>query len=54
MNGGSGGAYMEGRREWGLARPGCVRSKMLRSTKHSAGTLWLRTVAAPSSLPAGS
>ncbi len=43
-----------GRWERELARPGGVRSRMLRSPKHSAGTLWLRPVAAPSSLPAGS
>ena len=44
----------KGRWERGLARPGCVRSRMLRIPKHPAETLWLRPVAAPSSLPAGS
>ena len=43
-----------GRWERRLARPVCVRSRMVRSSRHSAGTLWLWTVAAPSSLPAGS
>ncbi len=35
-----------------MARPGCVSSRRLRIPKPSAGTLWLWTVAAPSSLPA--
>ena len=48
------GGYMEGRRERGLAYPGGVRSRMVRIPKYPAGTLWLWTVAAPSSLPAGS
>ena len=43
--------FAEGRQERGLARPGGVRSRMLRIPKHSAGTLWLWTVASPSSLP---
>ncbi|MCI9611295.1 MAG: hypothetical protein HFH33_04530 [Eubacterium sp.] len=38
----------------GIGIPGGVRSRMVRSSKYPAGTLWLRTVAAPSSLPAGS
>ena len=46
--------YRKGRRESGYASPGGVRSRMLRSPKYPAGTLWLWTVAAPSSLPAGS
>ena len=44
--------YREGRRERGCASPGCVRSRMIRIPKHSAGTLWLRTVAPPCPLPA--
>ncbi len=43
--------FIKGRQERGLACPGGVRSRMLRSPKHSAATLWLWTVAAPSSLP---
>ncbi len=39
--------FAEGRQERGLARSGGVRSRMLRISKHSAGTLWLWTVAAP-------
>ena len=35
-----------------MARSGCVRSRMVRSPKRPAATLWLWTVAAPSSLPA--
>ena len=44
--------FVEGRQERGLARSGGVRSRMLRISKHSAGTLWLWTVAAPCPLPA--
>ena len=44
--------YRKGRRERGSARPGGVSSRRLRSPKHSAGTLWLCTVAPPSPLPA--
>ncbi len=36
----------------GIGRSGCVRSRMVRSPKRPAATLWLWTVAAPSSLPA--
>ena len=43
---------MEGRQERGLAHPGGGSSRRLRIPKPSAGTLWLWTVAAPSSLPA--
>ncbi len=46
--------YRKGHRERGLAHTVCVRSRMLRSPKYPAVTLWLWTVAAPSSLPAGS
>ena len=46
--------FIKGRRERGCASPGGVRSRMVRIPKYSAVTLWLRTVAAPSSLPAGS
>ena len=45
---------MEGRRERGLAYPGGGFGRMVRIPKYPAGTLWLWTVAAPSSLPAGS
>ncbi len=38
-----------GRWERRLARPAGVRSRILRSPRHSAGTLWHRTDAAPSS-----
>ena len=44
--------YGKGRRERGLASSGCGSSRRLRIPKHSAGTLWLRTVAPPCPLPA--
>ncbi len=34
-----------------MAHSGCVSSRILRIPRHSAATLWLRPVAAPSSLP---
>ena len=43
-------SYKKGRRERGLAHPGGVRSRMVRSTKYSAGTLWLCVVVSPCSL----
>ncbi len=43
-----GGFLWEGRQERGWVHSGCVRSRMLRIAKYSAGTLWLWTVAAPS------
>ncbi len=46
--------YREGRWERGWAHLGCVRSRMVRNSRYSAVTLWLCTVAAPSSLPADS
>ncbi len=42
----------EGRQERGWTRPGGVRSRMSRSPKHSAATLWLCPVAPPCPLPA--
>ncbi len=43
------GVLRRGRWERGLARPACVRSRILRSPKHCDAALWLRPGAAPSS-----